>query len=189
VPVGVGWLAQGGLSMNEARAREFEAFVAAHRDRAIGLAWRLLDGDGAAAEDVTQEAFVRAYRALDRFRGDSEMSTWFFRILVNEARRHRRWRWVRQRVAGEMPEEIADPDPASLGDPGLRQRIVRALDRLPRGQREAFLLVHLEGFTATEAAAITGRAVGTIKSHLHRAVLVLRRELEDLEPVREATAS
>lgn len=175
--------------MHETRAREFEAFVVAHRDRAIGLAWRLLDGDGAAAEDVAQEAFVRAHRALDRFRGEAQMSTWFYRILVNEARRYRRWRWVRDRIAGEMPTDVTDPDPAAPGDPGLRRRIVRALDRLPRGQREAFLLVHLEGFTATEAALITGRATGTIKSHLHRAVVALRSELEDLGPVREATAS
>ena len=50
------------------RAQDFEAFVAAHRDRAVGLAWRLLGGDAAAAEDVAQEAFLRAYRGLDQFR-------------------------------------------------------------------------------------------------------------------------
>jgi len=88
-----------------ARTRDFEAFVAAHRDRAVGLAWRLVGGDMAAAEDVAQEAFLRAHRGLDQFREEAKMSTWFYRILVNEAQRHLRWRWVRERVAGEMPDE------------------------------------------------------------------------------------
>ena len=115
------------------------------------------------------------------------MSTWFYRSLVNEAQRHLRWRWVRQRVAGEMPEDPPDPRPAATGDPKLRERVARAMADLPRGQREAFVLVHLEGFTVSEAAAITGRAVGTIKSHLHRALGKLREALADLDPRAEAT--
>ncbi len=173
--------------MHDARAREFEAFVATTRERAVGVAWRLVGGDGGAAEDVAQEAFVRAHRALGGFRGDAQMSTWFYRILVNEARRHRRWRWVRERVAGEMPEEAVDRDCAPPGDPALRRRIARALDRLPRGQREAFVLVHLEGLSTGDAARITGRATGTLKSHLHRALRALREDLADLDPSLEAT--
>lgn len=164
------------------REARFGAFVAEHRARAIGLAWRLLGSENAAAEDVAQEAFVRAYRALDRFREEAALSTWFYRILVNEVQRHRRWRWVRQRVAGEMPEEPVDPRPRALGDPALRERVARAIDGLPRGQREAFVLVHLEGFTVREAAEISGRALGTMKSHLHRALRALREELGDLAP-------
>jgi RNA polymerase sigma-70 factor (ECF subfamily) len=170
------------------RERAFTAFVAAHRDRAVGMAWRLLGGDGAAAEDVAQEAFARAYRALGSFRGEASLPTWFFRILVNEAQRHRRWRWVRERFGGPMPEEPDDPRPAALGDPALRERVARALDRLPRGQREAFVLVHLEGLTLREAAETTGRATGTLKSHLHRALRSLREQLADLDPKRETTS-
>ncbi|MCX5738897.1 MAG: RNA polymerase sigma factor [Proteobacteria bacterium] len=169
-----------------ARARDFEAFVAAHRDRAVGLAWRLVGGDGAAAEDVAQEAFMRAYRGLGQFREEAKMSTWFYRILVNEAQRHLRWRWVRQRVAGEMPDEPVDARPDVPGDPALRERVTRAVGNLPRGQREAFALVHLEGFTVREAADISGRAIGTIKSHLHRALGNLRAVLADLDPRDEA---
>jgi RNA polymerase sigma-70 factor (ECF subfamily) len=165
-----------------ARARAFDAFVAAHRDRAVGLAWRLLGGDGAAAEDVAQEAFLRAHRGLDRFRGDAKLSTWFYRILVNEVQRHLRWRWVRQRVASDLPDDAVDPQPSATGDPVLRARIAQALAKLSRNQREAFVLVHLEGFTVSEAASITGRAVGTIKSHLHRATTALRSALGDLDP-------
>ena len=172
-----------------ARARDFEAFVAAHRDRAVGLAWRLVGGDGAAAEDIAQQAFLRAYRGLDQFREEAKMSTWFYRILVNEAQRHLRWRWVRQRVAGEMPDEPVDSRPDVPGDPALRERVTRAVGNLPRGQREAFVLVHLEGFTVREVADITGRAIGTIKSHLHRALRNLREALPDLDPNTEVTRS
>jgi RNA polymerase sigma-70 factor (ECF subfamily) len=164
------------------RERAFASFVAAHRDRAVGMAWRLLGGDAAAAEDVAQEAFLRAHRALAGFRGDAALPTWFYRILVNEVQRHRRWRWVRERFGGALPGEPADPRPAAAGDPALRSRVARALERLPRGQREAFVLVHLEGLSLREAAETTGRATGTLKSHLHRALRSLRAQLADLDP-------
>ncbi len=163
------------------RQKEFDAFVRDHRDRAIGLAWRLVGGDRAAAEDVAQEAFIRAYAALGRFRGDAKMSTWFTRIVLNEANRYLRWRWVREKWAGEMPDEPPGPA-AGADDPLLRARIAMALGHLSRGQREAFVLVHLEGHTVRETAEITGRAPGTIKSHLHRALSALREELGDLAP-------
>lgn len=171
--------------VDESRAREFEAFVAEHRERAVGLAWRLLGGDGTAAEDVAQEAFVRAHRALPRFRGEARMSTWFHRILLNEARRYRRWRWVRARREAAMPEEVEDGTANGNGDPSLRRRIAEALAGLTARQREAFVLVHLEGFRVEEAARITGRATGTLKSHLHRALTALRAELRDLDPDEE----
>lgn len=161
----------------------FDEFVARNRDRAVGLAWRLVGGDAAAAEDVAQEALMRAHRGMERFREESSLRTWFYRILVNEARRYRRWQWVRARLAGEAPEEgVADPRGDAASDPLLRRRILRAIDALPRGQRESFVLIHLEGFTVEQAAEVTGRAVGTTKSHLHRALARLRVELADLAP-------
>jgi RNA polymerase sigma-70 factor, ECF subfamily len=168
-----------------AREQQFAEFVAAHRDRALRVAWRLVGGDQAAAEDVVQEAFTRAHRNLGRFREEAKLSTWFHRILLNEARRHLRWRWVRQRVAADMPEHVRDPHPSHQGDPQLRERIAAAIRALPRGQREAFVLVHLEDMTIAEAAATTGRAVGTIKSHLHRATRALRESLADIDPTLE----
>jgi RNA polymerase sigma-70 factor (ECF subfamily) len=182
-------VAQGIARVDGERARRFDAFVARHRDRAVNLAWRLSGGDAAAAEDIAQEAFVRAHRGLDRFREDASLSTWFYRILVNETQRHRRWRWVRRRFAGEMPDDPPDPSSLPGADPLLRRRIARAVDGLPRGQREAFVLVHLEGLTAREAATLTGRAVGTIKSHVHRALGALRAELADLDPKRKENGS
>lgn len=162
------------------RDERFSAFVATHRERARRLAYRLVGGDEAAADDVAQEAFVRAYIALDRFRGDATLPTWFYRILVRQAQNYRRWRAVRDAFTGLWSGDAADPTPAPAGDPGLRRRITAAVATLTRSQREPFVLVHLEGFTVREAAAVLGKPEGTVKSHLHRALRALRTELADL---------
>jgi len=161
--------------------KRFTAFVATHRDRARRVAWRLVGADQAAAEDVAQEAFIKAYRALGRFREDSSLETWFYRILVRQAHNHRRWRAIRLRWSGGSGEDLADPSPEATGDPGLKRRIAAALGRLTRRQREAFILVHMEGFTVSESAKLLGKPTGTVKSHLHRALTTLRAELADLQ--------
>ncbi len=150
------------------------------RERALGLAWRLLGGDRSAAEDVVQEALVRAHRSLGRFREEAALGTWFYRILIREVRRHQLRRAVRERwerLLAQAPARVALPEAV---DPGLQRRIASALGRLSRGQREAFVLVHLESFTVQQAAEALGKSSGTIKSHLHRALLSLRAELTDL---------
>jgi RNA polymerase sigma-70 factor (ECF subfamily) len=168
--------------------RRFDALVVAQRDRALRLAWRLVGGDQAAAEDVTQDAFVRAYQGLSKFRGEAALETWFYRILVRQAYSYRRWRAVRTLWTGAELLEAADPKPTALGDPGLRQRIAAALDGLTRSQREVFVLVHLEGFRVRECAEILGKPMGTVKSHLHRALASLRRDLGDLREAAGSTA-
>jgi len=162
------------------REQRFFAFVEAHQERAVRMAWRLIGGDQDAAEDVAQQAFFKAYRGLDRFREDSKLTTWFYRILVNEARSHRRWRALRDRWHTVWDED-ATPDPAASAhpDPALRRRLAGALDLLARGQREVFVLVYLEGFTLEQTAAQLGKALGTVKSQLHRALRILREELAD----------
>ena len=177
--VGVGIAEMGALPAE--REACFSTFVILQRDRARRTAWRLVGGDEAAAEDVTQEAFVRAYQALDRFRGEASLETWFYRILVRQAHNYRRWRAVRALWHSESAAEPADPTSAVQGDPGLRRRIAQALDQLSRRQREAFVLVHLEGFTVQECADFLGKPSGTVKSHLHRALVKLRAELADLD--------
>lgn len=157
--------------------QRFSAFVSTYQDRAVGMATRLLGGDRTAAEDVAQEAFLRAYRGLAKFREEASLSTWFFRILVREAGRHRRWRAVRRRFAAEDAREPANPRADTQSDPVLRTRIAEALGRLSKRQREAFVLVHLEGLTIDEAAAVLGRSPGTLKTHIHRATHSLRNHL------------
>ncbi len=166
----------------------FAALVGTHRERARRLAWRLVGGDDAAAEDVTQEAFVKAYQGLRGFRGDASLETWFYRILVRQAYNYRRWRGVRELWRGPASDDAADPRPSASGDPVLRRRIARALEALSRNQRDSFVLVHLEGFTVREASDILGKPMGTVKSHLHRALRSLRAELADLDPSADASA-
>jgi RNA polymerase sigma-70 factor (ECF subfamily) len=100
---------------------------------------------------------------------------------VHQAQNYRRWRAVRDLWNSTEKEDPPDPSPEELSDPGLRRRIARALERLSRRQREAFILVHLEGFTVHECAELLGKPTGTIKSHLHRALTTLRAELADLQ--------
>jgi len=159
----------------------FDELVRTHRDRALRLAWRLVGGDAAAAEDVTQDAFVRAYRGLAGFRGDAALETWFFRILVRQAYSYRRWRALRTLWTGTEWTDGMGPQVDSPGDPGLRARIAGAIEGLTRGQREVFVLIHLEGFRVRECAEVLGKPVGTVKSHLHRALAHLRVELADLQ--------
>jgi RNA polymerase sigma-70 factor (ECF subfamily) len=160
----------------------FASLVATYRETALRVAWRLVGSDGAAAEDVVQNAFLKAYAALDRFRGASSLSTWLYSIVVREARSYLRWRAVRLRFTRPTTEVDDETLPARNvpDDPLLRDRIGRALDGLPRTQREVFVLVHVEGLTVAEAAEVVGKALGTTKTHLHRALCRLREELADL---------
>jgi RNA polymerase sigma-70 factor (ECF subfamily) len=160
--------------------QRFVRFVAERREKARRLAWRLVGGHDGAADDVTQEAFLKAYRGLAKFRDDAALDTWFYRILVRQAQHYRRWRalrdlWSPAREDGEIAAATT-----MQHDPVLRSRIAVALRHLSSAQRQAFVLVHLEEFTVREAAAIMGKAEGTVKSHLHRALRALRKDLADL---------
>ena len=166
----------------EVAERRFAAFVVSHRAWAVRVAWRLCGGDAGAAEDVAQEAFVRAWRALDGFREDAALSTWFHRILVRQALNHHRARVVRQRLAQWFGGLIDPSAPAPDPDRGLARRIGAAVEALPGRQRAAFVLVHLEERPLADAAAALGPSVGTVKVHLHRARQRLRESLGDLAP-------
>ncbi|MAI25417.1 MAG: hypothetical protein CMN75_05220 [Spirochaeta sp.] len=158
----------------------FRAFVDRSSARAMRVAWRMLGEDPGAAEDVVQDAFVAAWKALPEFRGEASLDTWFFRILVRRAQNHRRWKNIRTLWSAPPDIDPADPKPEPSTDPLLRGRIQKALKGLSRRQRESFLLVHMDGFSVRETAAILSLRPGTIKSHVHRARLHLRTELSDL---------
>jgi RNA polymerase sigma-70 factor, ECF subfamily len=165
-------------------AGSFSAFVAAEQDRAVALAYHLTGGDRELAKEVAQEAFIKAYRALPGFRGEATLRTWFTRILMREAagaRRRQQWRerlfswWWPGPESGEGGPERLAASPR-LHEP-LRQRIADAVLSLSEGQRQVFVLVHLEGMTVEETARILEKAPGTVKSHLHRALVSLRAQL------------
>lgn len=171
--------------------QRFRLFVSTHRERARRLAWRLVGGDEGAADDVAQEAFVKAYQGLSKFRQEASLDTWFYRILVRQAQNYRRWRSVRDTWSSWWSQaEAPTPVPAesAYGDPALRRRINQALEKLTPSQRQAFILVHMEEFTVRECAELLGKPTGTVKSHIHRALTALRTELADLHRLSETHA-
>ncbi|MCH2187097.1 RNA polymerase sigma factor [Myxococcota bacterium] len=162
------------------KEESFRIFVERSSARALRVAWRLVGGDGTEAEEVVQEAFLAAWKALPRFRSEATLDTWFFRILVRRAHNHRRWRSIRTLWTDPRNNEPEDPESERQTDPLLRSRINKALSQLSQRQREVFVLVHMDGFTLRETADILGLRPGSIKSHLHRALCRLRTELNDL---------
>ncbi len=168
-----------------ARARSgdlsaFEALYRANVSRIYGLCLRLC-GDAALAEDLTQEAFVRAWQKLDSFRGESAFSSWLYPLAVNVAlteRRSRRRRDLRLVVTDDLaPFENPDRPPRS-GGPESRLDLERALATLPPGARSVFVLHDAYGFKHGEIAEMTGVATGTSKAQLHRARKLLREALK-----------
>jgi len=161
------------------KAERFEMLVTDHRQEMVRLAWRLLGSHHAAAEDVAQQAFMKAWDRFDTFREQSSLSTWLTRITVNQVRSYQRWTAVRHR-ARHLLRMDQKPTPV-MRDHGLNQRIETAMTALSTNQREAFILVYLEGRAVSEVALCLGRSPGTVKSHLHRALTKLREELKDLK--------
>jgi len=166
-----------------AAAGGFDALVSRHRDQVFRVALSVLGpGAEADAEDVAQEVFVRAYRRLGSFRGESRVGTWLYRVAFNLAVDHRR---RAGRRGEELGGETLDALPASGGDPhrvardGESARLVRRLlDTLPEAQRAALHLHYWMGHTVAEIAELLDLAEGTVKSHLHRGRARLREELE-----------
>jgi RNA polymerase sigma-70 factor, ECF subfamily len=148
---------------------------------------RRLAGDDALAEDWAQEAWVRVFRALPGFRGDSRFSTWLHRIAVNSALHGRRWR---ERRVGREVDLPAEAEGVRRAEPiVLRISLQRALDGLPAGMRQIIVLHDVEGYTHEEIGELLGIAPGTSKSQLFKARARLRTTLRaEREPETEEEA-
>ena len=169
----------------------FDRLVSAHYVMVYNTAYRML-GSPDQAEDATVEAFARAYRSLDRFRGDSAFSTWLYRIVTNVCLDYLRGNpppvpsldegWGED---GDQQREVADDsaNPAHTAVQRRRQTVVhQALQRLSGDHRAVLVLYDLHGFSYEEVSAILGVPVGTVKSRLNRARHALKQELQqDLE--------
>jgi RNA polymerase sigma-70 factor (ECF subfamily) len=169
------------------RAGEQDAYreiVDAYRDRIITVVSRVA-GAGADAEDLAQDAFLKAFAALDRFDGRSALFTWIYRIAVNTARDWVDYRRRRPVVPLEGPHggpaEPADtsPLPAEAAErQELRAAVRAALERLPEPFRTTLILREMEGHSYEEVAEILGISIGTVESRLFRARAKLRALLE-----------
>lgn len=165
----------------------FNELVLAYQDRVYNLAYRIL-GDPAAAEDVTQEAFIAAYRTLNTFRGGSFLS-WLLRTAANrcydELRRQKRRPTVSWEAFGELDEEAnpflvnGGPTPEEAAQQAeLSDFLQAAIQTLPPDQRVVLVLSDVEGMDYEQIARTMGVPLGTVKSRLARARARLRALLE-----------
>jgi RNA polymerase sigma-70 factor, ECF subfamily len=141
----------------------FTELVRRHRDRLWAVALRTL-GDREEAADALQDALISAYRSADRFRGDSAVTTWLHRIVVNACLDRVRRRAVRPTV----PLADTEPLPVEPVDSDTALDVRAALAQLPVEQRAALVLVDVQGYSIAEAAAVLGVAEGTVKSRCAR---------------------
>ena len=137
-----------------------------------------LTGDAGAAEERTQDVFVRAWDKLRSFRGESAFSSWLHRLAVNVVMNERRTTIRReQRVTPMAAPEVLE---RGKGEPtvGLGIDLERAIATLPEGAREVFVLYDIEGYSHAEIGELTGIAEGTSKAQLFRARQLLRERLD-----------
>lgn len=169
----------------------FEELVRLHADRLFAVVLRLVD-DRHEAEEATQEAFLRAWRAIGRFNGDSQFFTWLYRIGANEAHRLTARRAARVPTAsldepGNVPVDPR-PGPADrLQQRDLRDALEAAIRRLEPDYRAPLILRDIEGLSTAEAAAAMGLGEAAFKSRLHRARLTVRKAVRDYLPEDRAT--
>jgi RNA polymerase sigma-70 factor, ECF subfamily len=162
------------------RAHAFDELVDRHYDRCLRYAARLL-GNRQDAEEACQDAFLRAYRALDSYAESDRFGAWIYRILINRCRSYA----VRRRGTMEDSTDNSvlatltsryDPDVEQLG---LREELARAIAMLDLEQREAFVLKHVDDLGYDEMSALTGVGVSALKMRVNRACVRLRELLTD----------
>jgi RNA polymerase sigma-70 factor (ECF subfamily) len=159
--------------------RAFERLYRTHVNRVFSLCTRMC-GSRTRGEELTQDVFVRAWEKLPQFRGDAQFSTWIHRVAVNivltdrknEARNRKRM-VEDESETGETPLQKASVTPG-YGD---RMDITAALEELPPGARQIFVLHDIEGYKHEEIAEMCGITAGGSKAQLHRARLLLREAL------------
>ena len=173
-----------------ARARRgelpaFEELVRRHEKRVYAVALRS-SGSPEDAEDITQEVFLRAWRSIEDFRGDSGFSTWLFRITMNLCVDHARHKHAQPQtqplVMGEEESERPLPDTAPtpeehLDNSELGRELAAALDEVSEEHRRIVLLRDVSGMSYTEIAEVLEISEGTVKSRLSRARIALRKVL------------
>ena len=162
----------------------FSVLVDRYHDHYVRFAAHLV-GNREDAEEVVQDTFVRAYRALGRYEERERFGAWLLRILVNRARTvsamgRRRERLFPDRADDTLPE-AAEAHPSERA--ALREEVARALAQLGPDQREAFLLHYVEGLSYEEMAAVTGSGVSALKMRVKRACDRLREILQGVHRV------
>ena len=154
----------------------FDGLVERHQREIYRLCFRYVNNHEDAS-DLAQDSFVKAYKAIGRFRGDSAFSTWLYRIAVNTCLN---FRAARRTAAEELSETLADPAAPvvqKMQDRERSQQVREAVTRLPEKQRATLILKVYHDLTHEEVADILGSSVGTVKANLFHAVGNLRKML------------
>ncbi|MDD3118335.1 MAG: sigma-70 family RNA polymerase sigma factor [Victivallales bacterium] len=179
----------------------FEVLVETYSAKLFQVAYGLL-GSHEDAEEVVQDAFVRAFRALDKFRGESSLETWLHRIVVNLSRN--RYHWNRRRgselnlsISGHMPglddsdnpEDMSIPDESQTPDGQLENNeleclVEKGIEDLPDNVRETMILRHVREMSYDDIAATLQCKIGTVKSRIARGREMLRLILGHADPGR-----
>jgi RNA polymerase sigma-70 factor (ECF subfamily) len=174
----------------------FDRLVLKHKDKVFNLCYWFL-GDYHEANDSAQDAFLRAYQSLMKFRSESTFSTWLYRIAVNTCKNRLKssdYRRKKKMVSLDNPAnsearstavEIEDESPSPLIELEKKERLAlikRAINTLPTEQKSVVVLRDIEGLSYDDVSSITGLNLGTVKSRLARARLGLRKKLGGAHP-------
>lgn len=176
--------------VGRARAHDIEAFrqlVERYRKKVYGIAWGMTGNHGD-SDDIAQEAFIKAYRKLGEFEGQSGFYTWLYRIAMNCSldllrRRGRRAELDLEGALDAAERRLADTRGASpdgmrgAAAEELREAVARGVAELPEKHRAALVLHDLEGMPHDEIARVLGCSPGTVRSRLHYARLAMQRKL------------
>lgn len=159
----------------------FEILIRRHEKTIFNLVYRML-GDYDEAAETSQEVFLSAYRAIDRFRGEANFSTWLYRIALNHTSTRRKNLNRRQQriVPLEDTEPVRDPQPGpaeTIEKKEIRERVQSALNTLEPDDATVILLRDLQDIPYEEVARLLEIPVGTVKSRLHRARQALKSQL------------
>lgn len=160
--------------------RAFGELVDAYKDLVHAMVWRLAR-DRSQVDDLAQEVFLKVHRGLPYFRGEARLSTWIYRIVMNvcsqaKARHPREVSLDDDR--GGRPIQLRRDD-AAFGELELRDRLEKAIEKLPEHYRVLVAAHHLQGMQYEALADALGIPLGTVKTHLHRAKRRLRELLDD----------
>jgi RNA polymerase sigma-70 factor, ECF subfamily len=168
-------------------SRKYALLVERHKDRAFSLAYRL-SGSREDAEEIVQDAFLRAYRSLNLFRGEARFGTWLYRIVYNlslsKISRTKAWLEYRDlsddHIATPEGQEGEEPSVVDIiGDRDLRQAVMAEISKLPPHFRAAVTLFYIDDMTYEEVSSVMEIPLGTVKTYLFRGRNLLRKRIDN----------
>jgi RNA polymerase sigma-70 factor (ECF subfamily) len=167
----------------------FDDIVENYSDFVYNVAYRMM-GKPEDAEDVSQDAFISAFRAFERFRGESKVTTWLYRITVNAAlMKLRKEKKVRTLTRTGLDDVViadwSDAPERFATNSELGAKIKEGIDMLPEDLQAAVILRDVEGLSNSEAAEILDVTVSSLKSRLHRGRILLRKHMDDFLKVKQ----